>query len=234
MEEPNMQTQSFFPSANRRVIIGSPTKQATTGRICVPIRMPLTGESLASTQDWVSEAFDYVSKGGADATPEVEQIADLTVAFQNDKPSGKLFADPSAKVPSAELKAFCVARCGEAEEPDVELTFKLYAPFSREFWAWLGEMAGHEVYMAFPRSLGTGMAKPAEQGDLVEIAPAETAVLNEDTKPEDMPGTPEYEKRVSASLGVGKTGPRLTRVDPPQKKKSGPKELAAFHAKTVN
>ena len=207
-----METQTFFPSSNRRVIIGSPTKQATTGRICVPIRMPLTGESLVSAPDWVGECYEAVSQFASDMTPEIEQIADITVAFANDKPKGKLFDDPSAKVPSAELKAFCVQRCGEDEQPDVELVFKLYAPFARDFWQWLGEMAGAEVYMAFPKSLGGGMAKPAaaKQESLIDEAKpskAETEALAKDTNP------PADEK-------PAKKG-----------KKSGPKELAAFHEK---
>lgn len=214
-----MEQQTFFPSANRRVIIGSPTKQSTTGRILVPIRMPLTGESLVSAPDWIGTAYEAVSQYLSEATPEVEQIADITVAFANDKPKGQLFADPSAKVPSAELKAFCVQRCGEDENPDVELTFKLYASFSRDFWVWLGEMAGKEVYMAFPKTLGGGMAKDgATQTTLVETKPsaADTETLKGDTKPENVPGTPEYENGVRASI----TG----------KGKSGPKELAKFHA----
>ena len=219
-----METQTFFPSANRRVIIGSPTKQATTGRILVPIRMPLTGESLASAPDWIGTAYEAVSQYLSEATPEVEQIADITVAFANDKPKGRLFADPSAKVPSAELKAFCVQRCGEEEDPDVELIFKLYAAFSREFWAWLGEMAGKEVYMAFPKTLGGSMA-PSNEGEKQEVlvmppSKAETEALAADKKPEDVPGTPEFENGVRASItGKGK--------------KSGPKDLAAFHAKQV-
>jgi hypothetical protein len=205
-----METQTFFPNSNRRVIIGSPTKQSTTGRICVAIRMPLTGESLVSAPDWVGECYQAVSQFASDMTPEIEQIADITIAFANDKPKGKLFDDPSARVPSAELKAFCVQRCGEDEDPDVELVFKLYAPFSREFWQWLGEMAGAEVYMAFPKSLG-GMAKTtAKQDSLLDEkpTPAETETLKGDTNP------PKDETK-------------------PKGKKSGPKDLAAFHAGQV-
>lgn len=237
-----MEQQTFFPSSNRRVIIGSPTKQATTRRICVPIRMPLTGESLVSAPDWIGTAYEAVSQYLSEATPEVEQIADITVAFANDKPKGKLFDDPSARVPSAELKSFCVQRCGEDEDPDVELTFKLYAPFTRDFWQWLGEMAGAEVYMAFPKSLGGAMAKPqGEQAKLInepkpETKPSaeETKILAADAKPEDTPGTPEYEKRVAASLGADKAAKgntRLVRVDSPRPKKSGPSDLKEYHAK---
>jgi hypothetical protein len=180
-------TERFFPGSNRRVIIGSPTKQSTTGRICVPIRMPLTGESLVAAPDWVGECYEAVSQFASDMTPEIEQIADITVAFANDKPKGQLFADPSAKVPSAELKGFSVQRCGEDDQPDVELVFKLYANFSRDFWTWLGEMAGKEVYMAFPKSLGAGMAKPKGEQQKLAIVPAEAPADQPVTLPRPKP-----------------------------------------------
>lgn len=212
-----MENQTFFPSTNRRVLIGSPTKQSTTKRICVPIRMPLTGESLTSMPDWVSDNYDSVSKFQERATPEIEQIADITVSFHNDKPKGKLFADPSARVPAAEIRSFLVVRSGDSEEPEVELTFKLYAPFAREFWIWLGEMAGAEVFMNFPKSLGEGVAVQPPNGKLLDEEPsaAETAALAGEKKPEDTPGTKEFENATRAAI----TG-----------KKSGPKELAQFHA----
>jgi len=206
-----METQTFFPSSNRRVLLGTVTKQATTGRICVAIRMPLTGESLVACPDWVSQCFDAVSEYSREMVPEIEQIADLTVSFNNDKPKGKLFDDPNAKIPSAELKAFIVQRCGEEDDPDVELAFKLYAPFSRDFWKWAGEMCGHEVYMAFPKSLGGTVKPPAEkQTSLLDSAPsaAETAALSGDSNPEPTPA-------------AGK------------RKKSVPKELKEFHDKTT-
>jgi hypothetical protein len=232
-------TERFFPGSNRRVIIGSPTKQSTTGRICVPIRMPLTGESLVAAPDWVGECYEAVSQFASDMTPEIEQIADITVAFANDKPKGQLFADPSAKVPSAELKGFSVQRCGEDDQPDVELVFKLYANFSRDFWTWLGEMAGKEVYMAFPKSLGAGMAKPKGEQQKLAIVPAEapadqpvtaaeTEALAGDSKPEDTPGTPEYEEKVRKSMGAEAPKPRMERVVS-KPRKSGPADLKKFH-----
>lgn len=201
--------------------------------------MPLTGESLASAPDWVGECYEAVSEFASEMKPEIEQIADITVAFANDKPKGQLFADPSAKVPAAELKGFSVQRCGEDEQPDVELVFKLYANFSRDFWHWLGEMAGKEVYMAFPKSLGAGMAKPkGEQQPLIispaqqvdeKVSAAEAEALAGDTKPEDTPGTPEFEEKVRKSMGAEAPKPRMERITS-QPRKSGPNELKQFHA----
>ena len=115
--------------------------------------MPLSGESVIAMPDWVGTAFEAVSKYLNEATPEVEQISrTLTVAFLNSKPKNDtLFenserADPRSRAPRF-LRHRSVRR-HEAEDPDVELTFKRrYAPFSRDFWKWLGEMASAEVYM---------------------------------------------------------------------------------------
>ena len=192
---------AFFPGSNRRVILGSPTLQTTSRRICIPIRMPLTGESFVGVPDWVSEAFDAVSKYLSEASPNVQQIADLMLAFHNDSPKDELFAPPSAKAPGCELKAFAVARVENPDDdPEVELQFKAYIPFTRDIWQWIGEMAGHEVFMAFPSSM-SGKVKTTSKP-----TSAEADTLKGDTNPP---------------------------ADAPAKsksKKSGPKELAAYHA----
>lgn len=209
-----MEPTTFFAAASRRVTLGSPTKQSTTGNICVPIRMPLTAESLASAPDWVTVAYEQVSDSAKEFIPALEEIADIVVTFDNSKPKGKLFEDPNAKVPSASLKGFVVQRCGDEENPDVELIFKLYAPFSRDFWRWLGEMATpkNEVYMGFPKSLGKSIAivKPEDQAqEALDLATAEAS---------------ETEKEAFSSDA---NPPK----DPPKAKggKSGPKELKAYH-----
>jgi hypothetical protein len=247
-----MQDQTFFTGTNRRVILGSPTLQSTSRRVCIPIRMPLTGESFTNMPDWVGEAYEAVSKYLTEASPQVQQVADLMLAFSNDKPKGELFAHPSAKVSSAELKAFSVVRVGDPEDdPEVELQFKAYAPYARDFWAWIGETAGQEVYMAFPSSLGkSATAKPA-QATLIDdkVTDAEKNALAGDANPVvdkvvvvtkaprpetkvPQPGTPEYERQVRESMGAAKTNgqTRMVRSEPPRHK-NGPKELAAEQAK---
>lgn len=209
-----MEPVTFFAAVSRRVILGSPTKQATTGNICIPIRMPLTSESLASAPDWVSTAYDQVAESAKTYTPALEELAGLVVTFDNSKPKGKLFEDPNAKVPNASLRGFVVQRCGDEEDPDVELVFKLYCPFSRDFWKWLGEMATpkNEVYMGFPKSLGKS---------IVVIPPENKAQLKLDGKP-------------SAAETEALAGDANPPADEPKgRKKSGPKDLAAFHDKAT-
>jgi len=233
-----MKEEKFFPGGSRRVLLGSPTLQTSNGRICLPIIMPLSSEPLVGMPDWVGEAYTAVSKHFSQVDPEIEQIADLTLHFSNDKPTGELFAPPSAKIPTGELKKFSVIRAGNPEDPKVELHFKMYAPFAREFWRWIGEMAGKEVFMSFPKSLGEGIAvvSPDAQTNLLDQDPtaAETEALAGDANPANTPGTPEYEKAVRAAIKAnpGAEPGRPLKANKPGSK-SGPKELAAYHAKQV-
>jgi hypothetical protein len=235
-----MDQTTFFPGATRRVVLGSPTLQTSNRRICIPIAMPLSDEPVVGMPDWVGEAYTAVTQHFSHVDPEIEQLVDLTLHFSNDKPKGELFAPPDAKVPGAELRKFEVLRVGEPESPDVELHFKAYTPFTRDFWKWIGEMAGKEVYMNFPSSLGKNVAVMPANGNLLDQEPteAETKAFAGDTKPAEAetpaPGSPEYEKQVARSLGADKatSKPRMERVQTPHRgKKSGPAELKAFHAK---
>lgn len=234
-----MEPTTFFPGTNRRVILGSPTKQVTSGRICIPVRMPLTGESVVGMPHWVAEAYDAVSKFAREMSPEIEGMSDIALAFANDggsKTPGELFENPNAKAPNSELKNFSILRVGDPDgDPEVELQFKVYMPFARDLWRWVGEMGGKEVYMAFPSTLGKSVAivSPDDQPKLpMDEAPttAETEALASDTKPEE---SPEYEDQVRESMGVPKNNPqgtRLVSVKTPRSGKSGPKDLAAYHA----
>lgn len=156
------QTATFFPGSNRRVILGSPTKHITSNRICIPIRMPLTGESVVGMPGWVAEAFYAVSKFAKEMSPEVSQVSDISLAFANEgkqKTTGELFENPNAKAPNSEMKNFTVLRVGDPDgDPEVELQFKAYMPFARELWRWVGEMGGKEVYMAFPSTTGKAVS----------------------------------------------------------------------------
>ncbi len=163
---------SFFAGAQRRVLLGSVTKQHSTGRIVVSVRMPLTGESLANLPDWLSSGYDAVAKNFTQVEPEIREISDLTLHFWNDAPKDELFRRPSAKLPGASIKGFLIARCGEEENPEVELRFKVYGPFTREFWTWIGEMSGEEVYMGLPPAAVKQAAATESTADLPLEQPA--------------------------------------------------------------
>lgn len=230
-----MEQATFFEGTHHRVILGSPTKQVTSGRVCVPIRMPLDGESFSGMPEWVASAYQAVSRYLTHADPEVQQVAGLLLAFSDNKPKDELFTHPSAKASGAEIKNFTVLRVGDPDgDPEIELQFKAYIPYERRFWAWIGEMGGKEVYMAFPASVGQTISviKPDDQAKLPideEPSAAEKEALTGDTKPED---SPEFEEQVRKSMGGPKNNPQRTRLESvrPSRGKSGPKELAAYHA----
>lgn len=237
-----MEPTTFFPGASRRVILGSPTKQVTSNRIMVPVRMPLTGESVTGMPSWLGEAYTAATNFAREMCPEIENVSDIALAFANDgssKTTGELFDNPNAKAPNSEMKNFAVLRVGDPDgDPEVELHFKVYMPFARDLWRWVGEMGGKEVFMAFPSTLGKAVSivKPDNQASLpMDDAPneAEKEALAGDSKPEDDPGSPAFEDQVRKSMGAPKTNPQRTRLEsvkPPRGGKSGPKELAAYHA----
>lgn len=216
-----MESTTFFPGANRRVTLGSPTKQCSNGRIVFAVQMPLTGESFASLPDWVGTGFEAVSGAFNEVNPEVQEVSDLALAFSNDAPKGELFAPPSARLPGASLKGFKIVRAGEPDDPEIELHFKVYGPFTRDFWAWIGEMSGHEVYMAFPATLGSGaiVTTPPEHKVLyddeeMEAERVEALKPEHDAEyapnPDEVPAPPtideefgsEFEDQVRQSLGA--------------------------------
>ena len=205
--------------------------------------MPLSGESFVGMPDWIGAGFTAVTDSFTEVEPEVQQVSDLVLAFSNDKPKGELFAPPSAKVPGSELKGFKITRVGNPEAPEIELQFKAFAPFTRDFWAWIGEMAGKEVYMAFPSSLsgrvvavkgpelpmGEDSASTDASGAGKAVSGAAGGGLSEDPSLEQELG-PEFENQVRESMGAKVAGPRMIDARPGRgTKKNGPADLKAFH-----
>lgn len=204
---------SFFVGAQRRVLLGSVTKQHSTGRIVVAMRMPLTGESLANLPDWLSSGYEAVAKNFTQVEPEIREISDLTLHFWNDAPKDELFRRPSAKLPGASIKGFLIARCGEEDNPEVEMRFKVYGPFTREFWAWIGEMSGEEVYLGLPPMA----TKQAVATDTTADLPLEEPTTESTAAESNIPGI---------------TPTHATKKKPA--KKSGPHELAAEHERHLD
>jgi hypothetical protein len=156
-----MATENFTGAA-RLVTIGPVTKQSSTKKIVFPLSMVLSGQIFGDLPDWVSTGYEAVAQNFTEVDPEVQQVADVMLAFSGDKPKSGLFKNPDAKIGSAELRGFKITRTGDPDDPEVELQFKAFCPFNREFWAWLGEMCGEEVYMNFPTALAKSPQKPAE------------------------------------------------------------------------
>ena len=222
-------------TALQMVILGSVTKQHSNGRIVVQMRMPLNAEALGTMPDWAARGYEDVSKKYTDVDPEVQEMSDLAIAFTSENKPGELFSKRAMKVSSASLKGFKITRVGKPDAPEVELQFKLYLSFARAFWAWVGEMAGEEVYMTFPT--GVSARQPTLDEPQLPLQAAE-----DDGAPDDPAEADAAPAAQPAAAGDTAEQPgRQRRPTPttsrkshaPPGKKSGPKDLQRWHEKQV-
>ena len=205
----------FISGKPVEIEIGSPTKQGSNGRICLPLTMPLSDGNVKGMPDWLSEGYAAVCGSAKKFVPDVQQIADILVCFNREKADGAMFPTPDAKIPNAELKGFLILRVGDADDFDVALKFTLYAPFNREFWTWVGEMAGEKSFIGFPKDLaksGGAVAQGSAKTGTVETAPAAASPA---PAPADKPKGP---------------GLKVLKGDDLKPSRSG-KEMAAYNEK---
>ena len=228
-----MKPNDVLTSTLQGVILGSVTKQSSNGRIVVQMRMPLTGDNMGRLPDWVTRAYEDVSKKYSDVEPEVQEMSDLAIAFANDNQAGVMFAKRAVKIASASLRGFKVTRTGKSDAPEVELQFKLYLSFAREFWAWAGEMAGEDVYMTFPGPKPE-QGPVAESGDLPLGQPVQAAA-QPDAPASALPALPSLEDATGEKEPGPDPGPASKQKKPakPPKGKSDASNLREFHAKEV-
>lgn len=158
-------TQFFVRGRNRgnerKIILSSATllvgKAPTkTKRIKLKVRMPLTGQKVAGTPEWIANAMTFVGQSHDIVTPQVD-LSGFDVAFSDDT----LFEAKATAVKS-QLRKFTILETGDSESPDIEMQFSIYAPFSTELWKFCGQMGGEEFWAKF-----TQVVEPeAEGGDL--------------------------------------------------------------------
>ncbi len=229
-----MENVGLFQGESRGVTLGSPTLQNSTRRICLPITMALTGETMQGLPDWLSEAYVAVARNFTEVSPSLVMLTDLTLAFAAGKKHATLFDSPDVLVRQAEIRKFSVKRAGSPENPDIELHFKVYIAFNRKFWVWLGERVGtkDEIHMAFPGSLGETVDKPVEQPRELDFGSDTPAPVANSAEPL------EFDSGASAGgSDDGEEPEKATRASQPKLRsgrrptKSGRRELAAEQAK---
>jgi len=131
----------------RKIILSSATllvgKAPTkTKRIKMKARLPLNGK--AGAPDWVTNAMVFVSQSHDIVSPQVE-FSGFDIVFSDEN----LFAEAKARAQKCQLRSFVIQEAGESENPDVEMQFLIYAPFSRGLWQWCGQMGGEEFWAQF-------------------------------------------------------------------------------------
>lgn len=124
------------------MLIGkAPTK---TKRLKMKITMGLNTQKQVGTPEWIAAAHEFVAKNHDSVTPQVEfKGFDINFSTEN------LFHPDGISASKCQLRSFLVTEVGDAEAPDVVLTFLVYMPFSTTMWEWLGQMSGDEVWARF-------------------------------------------------------------------------------------
>jgi len=117
----------------------APTK---TKRIKMKVRLPLNGK--AGAPEWVTNAMVFVAQSHDIVSPQVE-FSGFEIAFSDDN----LFDEAKAKAQKCQLRSFVIQEGGESENPEVEMQFLIYAPFSTGLWKWCGQMGGEEFWAQF-------------------------------------------------------------------------------------
>lgn len=182
-----------------------PTKEK---RISIKVRMPLSGATNMGAPAWLDNAYVFVAQNHDTVTPNIE-FKGFTIDFSTEN----LFGE-SVSSPDTIMRAFEIAEFGDAENPDVAMTFTIRMQFSTRRWDWLGQYVGEEVWAKFVPGVA-GLAAPAGEEDGTTLDDGN----NEQGEDE---GDAEGEEEGQAEEP---DDPRLAATPT----KSGPKELAAFH-----
>lgn len=139
----------FFPkTVHRQVRIRSfqglvgkaPEKQK---RIKIMLSMPLSGLPAVGMPGWLADAWEFVEKTH-DLVSQSITFPGVNLQFSADD----MFSKP-AKAPKSSLNKFSIVSVGDKEEPDTELQFVAYAPFSTALLNYVGQFAGDDIWANF-------------------------------------------------------------------------------------
>ena len=148
----------------------APTKQK---RIRMKVSMPLTGRRMTGTPEWVMNAMTFVNQSHDIVSPVVE-FKGFDIHFDDEQ----LFEAKGAKANKCHLRSFVIQEVGESENPDVDMQFLIYAPFSTTLWKWCGQLAGEEFWGRFDQ-----VDDPNDRADL-ELTGDDDEEEGEEEEPE--------------------------------------------------
>jgi hypothetical protein len=144
-------------------------KPESRKRVKISCAMPLNGGQVKNAPEWLLNAYEFVLKNHEIVTFPDTKFAGMNVELDDDN----LFDKP-AKVPRSTLNKFAVHEVGDSEDPDVELTFTMYAEFSNALWRHIGQYGGNDHYARFE------MAEPEANDNLTLTAESDDDEDEED------------------------------------------------------
>ena len=154
----------------RKIILSSATllvgkAPAKTKRIKMKVRMPLNGNKPVGTPEWVMNAAEFVAKSHDVVTPQVE-LSGFNLSFTDDQ---SLFEDSKAQAQKCQLQKFVISEFGDSEDPEVQMTFTIYAPFSSALLKFCGQMAGQEFWARFDQIEDEEAEEAEDDSDQMEL-----------------------------------------------------------------
>lgn len=196
-----------------------PTKEK---RIRIKVRMLLSGQPTAGAPDWIDSHYAHVAQWHDPVSPEISFSGfDLHFSAQN------LFDQEGVKSPRCQMRSFEIHECGDSESPDVALSFVIYAPFSGALWQWLGQFGGDACWCSFTPGVPGLATSSSDQPALTDgdgDGDGDEDDDMEDDDGEDL-GEEGIDEEAEYDPDLGAV------VEMP--KKSGPRDLAAFHENVV-
>lgn len=157
--------------SNPQMLIGkAPTKSK---RIKMKFTMGLSTQKTTGTPEWISAAHEFVAKNHDAVTPKVD-LRGFDISFSTEN----LFHPLGILAAKCQMRSFIISEMGEAEAPDIMLTFTVYTAFSTSLWDWLGQMAGDDVWARFDQ-----IETPEEEEDEDQLSL--TSEDDEDEEEED-------------------------------------------------
>ena len=148
MSDTQFFTRGRSKGNERRILLSSftclvgkaPTKAK---RLKLKIRMYLTGQKMTGMPEWIANAMTFVAKSHDIVTLQ-NDLSGFEIAFSDDS----LFAK-EVLANKCDLRKFVIMETWPSEEPDVEMQFVIYAPFTKSLWNWCGQYAGEEFWAEF-------------------------------------------------------------------------------------
>jgi hypothetical protein len=169
---------SFFPETVRREV-RLRSAVALFGKneekqIKLLLSMPLTGQALVGMPQWMHNAHEAVCNGVSSATVDCKFEGMNIDVFATDQ------SDRDRQLPACQLKKFAAVTKGDPEIPEVDLLFVAYAPFSREAWAWAGEIVGMSFFVKFIQTQTELFAEKKADDAQMELDDISTDGIEED------------------------------------------------------
>ena len=215
----NGHNQREITIVNVALLVGkAPTKEK---RIRIKVRDVLSGHPNMGAPDWISAAHAFVAQWHDPVYPAIN-FKGYDLHFNTDN----LFGEQGVKAPRGQMRGFEIIESGPSEEPDIVANFVIYAPFSTALWSYLGQYGGDTCWCSFTPGLGE-VGEPEDDGDDVDS--------ENDDEDEDAAATHDEDEADALELAAG-DDPELDKeevIEYEEGKKSGPKDLAAFHEKEL-